>query len=262
MNARMYNEGEENFLSLDPTSQYNPSSLLSDPQQLNLYAYARNNPIRYNDPSGNASVVSNVKKFVKNTTAKIIRSGINYVVGKAILSLTKSKSESNVPSVYTPKATIPTVLKTSAPWMDVAKKEIGVMEISGPGNNSRITEYHSTTKLNAKNDETAWCSSFANWTLNQSGIKGTDSAAASSWLIWQGGTQLDKPAYGSIAVVGNPVTHVGFVAGQSDRGGIILLGGNQGPEGSGSVNYSPFNPDSLRYFYPNEHTPNYTLPIQ
>jgi hypothetical protein len=52
MNARMYDETMPTFLSLDPASQYNPEKLLIDPQQLNLYAYARNNPIRYNDPSG------------------------------------------------------------------------------------------------------------------------------------------------------------------------------------------------------------------
>jgi hypothetical protein len=55
MNARMYDETMPSFLSLDPTSQYNPQSILTDPQQLNLYAYARNNPIRYNDPSGEAT---------------------------------------------------------------------------------------------------------------------------------------------------------------------------------------------------------------
>ncbi len=42
------------FLSLDPASQYNPTSFIHDPQQLNLYAYARGNPVRYNDPSGEA----------------------------------------------------------------------------------------------------------------------------------------------------------------------------------------------------------------
>jgi len=60
MNARMYSETMPTFLSLDPNSEYNPQSLLNDPQQLNLYAYARNNPVRYNDPSG--------KFIVKNGT--------------------------------------------------------------------------------------------------------------------------------------------------------------------------------------------------
>ncbi len=54
MQARYYNENQKRFLSLDPTSQYNPRSFLSDPQQLNLYSYARNNPMRYNDPDGRA----------------------------------------------------------------------------------------------------------------------------------------------------------------------------------------------------------------
>lgn len=50
----MYDEDMPSFLSLDPASQYNPTSFLHDPQQLNLYSYARGNPVRYNDPSGEA----------------------------------------------------------------------------------------------------------------------------------------------------------------------------------------------------------------
>jgi RHS repeat-associated protein len=45
--ARYYNAALARFISPDPAAP-----LLDDPQTLNRYAYARNNPIFYNDPSG------------------------------------------------------------------------------------------------------------------------------------------------------------------------------------------------------------------
>jgi RHS repeat-associated protein len=52
MNARYYNPYTTQFTSLDPASIYTPESFLLDPQQLHTYAYARNNPVKYNDPTG------------------------------------------------------------------------------------------------------------------------------------------------------------------------------------------------------------------
>ncbi|HXI49915.1 MAG TPA: RHS repeat-associated core domain-containing protein, partial [Candidatus Saccharimonadales bacterium] len=40
------------YANLDGLAASELGSLLSEPQQLNLYAYAFNNPLRYNDPSG------------------------------------------------------------------------------------------------------------------------------------------------------------------------------------------------------------------
>jgi RHS repeat-associated protein len=51
-NARYYDGGLRRFTSVDPASQFNSSQFLSDPQQLNLYGYVRNNPIFFNDPTG------------------------------------------------------------------------------------------------------------------------------------------------------------------------------------------------------------------
>jgi RHS repeat-associated protein len=68
LNARYYNGAIGKFISQDPVFRaigneaeiqektgFNMSALLSDPQQLNSYSYARNNPIRYSDPTGNLS---------------------------------------------------------------------------------------------------------------------------------------------------------------------------------------------------------------
>lgn len=52
MGAR-YQSGEQGrFISQDPVSQLMPDAFLFDPQQLNMYAYSRNNPLRFIDPTG------------------------------------------------------------------------------------------------------------------------------------------------------------------------------------------------------------------
>jgi len=51
LNARYYDSYRGQFVSIDPMF-WNPEKFLSDPQQLNSYSYARNNPIVYQDPNG------------------------------------------------------------------------------------------------------------------------------------------------------------------------------------------------------------------
>lgn len=118
---------------------------------------------------------------------------------------------------------------TFANWMKFAIKEIGVREIKGLNHNKRILEYHKATSLKATDDETPWCSAFANWVMAQAGVKGTDSAAARSWLQW--GKKIEKPVYGAVVVLSrgkNPWQgHVGFVA-EIGLDYIMVLGGNQG----------------------------------
>ena len=48
--ARYFSGAQGRFTSPDPV-KVTPDRL-RDPQQFNLYAYARNNPLRYIDPSG------------------------------------------------------------------------------------------------------------------------------------------------------------------------------------------------------------------
>ncbi|MFN8393493.1 MAG: TIGR02594 family protein [Bacteroidia bacterium] len=110
-------------------------------------------------------------------------------------------------------------------WISVAEGELGVKEIEGAKHNPRVIEYHATTGK-FKDDETPWCSSFANWVMLQAGQQRTGSALALSWANY--GKKLSKPAYGSIAVFkhANGTGHVGFVVGV-DKGRIQVLGGNQ-----------------------------------
>ena len=52
LNARYYNSAIARFVSQDPVALATPEKFLQDPQQLNYYSYARNNPIVGSDPSG------------------------------------------------------------------------------------------------------------------------------------------------------------------------------------------------------------------
>jgi uncharacterized protein (TIGR02594 family) len=127
-----------------------------------------------------------------------------------------------------------------APWLTVAKRELSldVREIIGSGHNPRIVAYHATTSLSAADDETPWCSSFINFCMEESGIKGTDSALARSWTAW--GRGLADPLAGCVAVLSCPARgagagHVGLFMGEKDDK-IHLLGGNQGNR----VSIAPF----------------------
>ena len=121
---------------------------------------------------------------------------------------------------------------TRAPWLPIARAEIGVKEVSGSGDNARVVQYLRSTTLPADlatEDETAWCSAFVNWVMEQAGYEGTDSAMARSWLNW--GRKIDRPTRGCITVFERPEAgptsgHVGFFMG-STADTVSVLGGNQ-----------------------------------
>jgi uncharacterized protein (TIGR02594 family) len=113
-------------------------------------------------------------------------------------------------------------------WLTAARGEMGQAEIEGAQHNPRIVEYHAATSLKASDDETPWCSAFANWCMKQAGVKGSGEANARSWLNW--GRQIGEPVKGCIVVLtrGTSTTsgHVGFfLERQGDK--IQVLGGNQ-----------------------------------
>ncbi len=117
----------------------------------------------------------------------------------------------------------------AAPWLRVARAEIGVRNHPAGSSNPRITAYHAGTNIAGYDDKANWCSSFVQWTLASIGIAGTGSALARSWLAW--GEPLDEPRVGCIAVLwrDDPQSwkgHVGFFL-RFDGDDVVLLGGNQ-----------------------------------
>lgn len=124
------------------------------------------------------------------------------------------------------------------PWMPIALAEVGIREFPGNGDNPRIVEYLKSTSLPApsnSNDETPWCSAFANWCVERSHFEGTDSAWARGWLNW--GKKITTPRRGCIVVFKRDVNsgHVAFYIGETSTQ-IKVLGGNQ----SDAVNISNY----------------------
>jgi len=117
----------------------------------------------------------------------------------------------------------------AAPWLRLARAEIGVRSHPAGSSNPRIAAYHAGTNIAGYDDKANWCSSFVQWALAGVGIAGTGSALARSWLAW--GAPLDEPRAGCIAVLWREDPqgwkgHVGFflrLAGDD----VVLLGGNQ-----------------------------------
>jgi uncharacterized protein (TIGR02594 family) len=137
--------------------------------------------------------------------------------------------------VNTVPPTKPVPVELGPPWYEVAKREIGIREVLGTGINPRIAEYYKATNIGRVNDDAVpWCSAFANWCLVTAGMKGTNSAAARSWLLW--GVPLVEPKLGAICVFERPPNpasgHVAFYCGVVEkRNGtkdLLVLGGNQG----------------------------------
>ncbi|MEL6265309.1 MAG: LysM peptidoglycan-binding domain-containing protein [Pseudomonadota bacterium] len=122
-------------------------------------------------------------------------------------------------------------------WYKIARREVGVAEIPGASHAPRVLEYLATCErlpLNMRGrDETAWCSAFVNWCVEQAGLAGTNSAWARSWLDegWGTAEDSDAPRVGAIAVfrrfnAGTDGGHVAFF--ERDLGTKIeILGGNQ-----------------------------------
>lgn len=136
-----------------------------------------------------------------------------------------------------------------APWLDAARRELGVHEVAGAASNSKIGDYYQAAVGRAYTDDVPWCAAFVGAMLTDTGYKGTGSLMARSYLDW--GRVLDKPRRGCIVVFRRgapPSGHVAFVD-DWDSSKLRCLGGNQ----SDAVTVSTFSRSAvLGYRWPSE----------
>jgi uncharacterized protein (TIGR02594 family) len=84
-------------------------------------------------------------------------------------------------------------------WYREAEGEMGVHEMLPNGMpNPRVHSYFQATTYKGGTAAEAWCSAFACWCMERSGIMSPRSAAARSWLDW--GTPLLSPQPGCVVV--------------------------------------------------------------
>lgn len=112
--------------------------------------------------------------------------------------------------------------------IEVALKEYGVTEVPGALTNPRITQYFNDLGLKY-NEETSWCSCFANWVCMKAGLPRSGALNARSWLSV--GTKVDIPELGDVVVFWreSPTSWMGHVSFfiREDKDYIYCLGGNQ-----------------------------------
>lgn len=139
------------------------------------------------------------------------------------------------PSTQVPNPSLPPKVPTRAAgepkWLALARAEIGVKEFAGEADNPKIMGYFRDAGFAGIDSETtSWCAGFANACLERSGVPGSKSLAARSFLQW--GKKVTSPKPGDIVVFwrNSPSSwqgHVGFFLSQSATH-ISVLGGNQG----------------------------------
>ena len=124
--------------------------------------------------------------------------------------------------------------------LEVALSQYGITEIKGSDHNPEVMKYyHDIGHTWVDDDETPWCSAFANWVAMKSMSIRPNKLNARSWL--DVGLPTDTPAPGDIVVFWRDKKdswkgHVGFFVRMNDDA-VWCLGGNQG---IGQVNIRPY----------------------
>lgn len=128
--------------------------------------------------------------------------------------------------------------------IEIALAEYGVTEISGPTHNKRIVQYSKDIGHGGIiDDETAWCSIFANWCALKADLERSKKLNARSWL--EVGTEVETPQTGDIVIYwrSSPHSwkgHVGIFINKIGSN-IYTLGGNQ----KNSVCIQPYSESQL-----------------
>jgi uncharacterized protein (TIGR02594 family) len=136
-----------------------------------------------------------------------------------------------------------------APWMVLARAQLGLKEVPGSGSSADIIDFYKEAGVPQKADSVPWCAAFVGAMLKRAGYKGTGSLMARSYLNW--GSELAKPRTGCVAVFKRgaaPAGHVAFVEEWSTNS-VKVLGGNQ----SDAVTVASYSRASLLGFrWPSE----------
>ncbi|PZL90177.1 peptidoglycan-binding protein LysM [Pantoea graminicola] len=201
-----------------------------------------------NDSKGKNSVSASDKQAPK-PQAPVSRTSSN----ARTVNLNKKKLE----SVGSKKSNKPLALlpheQREAPWMAIAIRE--ATKWHGTGEKKITDNYHKLTGSEASLGSTAWCASFANYCLKESGYDYSKSYTKSSQFPVYDKTkfiEIKNPVYGALMVFrtyvesGNEFTgsgHVTFVYGKTSNGDIAGLGGNQGGKtyGGGTIKLSMYS---------------------
>lgn len=121
----------------------------------------------------------------------------------------------------------------STPY-DIAKSYLGTTEIPGKKNNPLIVRWLKRILPEVDDDETAWCSAFANECAAEAGYERSGKANARSWLTVGEKIDLTKAKRGDVIILWRGSKdgwqgHVAFLDWYDNRRGLLyLLGGNQG----------------------------------
>ncbi len=122
-------------------------------------------------------------------------------------------------------------LEIFLPWLEEARKLLGVKETTGAASNEQILSWADMLDLKYGDDDIPWCGLFTahciGSTLTQEPLPGNP-LGARQWEKF--GTRTD-PRLGAVMVFwrdspNSGKGHVGFYAGESDDG-YLILGGNQ-----------------------------------
>lgn len=120
----------------------------------------------------------------------------------------------------------------SSKLYNLARKEIGVMEVPGSGFNPKIIQYFEEAGHGWVNDdETPWCAAFVGAMCKRAGVLGTGQLNARSYLDWGRPVRLDEARQGDVVIFwrespGSWKGHVGFYH-NHDKNYIHVLGANQ-----------------------------------
>ncbi|MBB4959612.1 RHS repeat-associated core domain-containing protein [Micromonospora polyrhachis] len=223
LGAREYDPETGRFISVDPLID------TDDPQQMDGFAYANNNPTTFTDPDGLLTTSAARKKAKKPEPKPDPR-----LVGKKDQEL----RERIVKIAEKEWKRAQKLAKKYGGFENIPEREFDkyYKELRQMLGEKLYTKMFGDWFKNA-NAETAWCAVFATWVLVKAGVNPKDLPSSSAAWATNWGRNKGKhsdPRPGDIVVFGKPGSdgHVEFVTKVHKDGTITTIGGNRGRPGA------------------------------